>query len=203
VGHATGRAQACPVRGHEVSVRINIITLVSRPANLPALADNLRATWPDGQWYCVFDSKRLPAIPPNRGWCWSGMAAGDLAGGGLRNVALEQIDAGWVYLLDDDNLIHPELPAALAEAVREQPDKRAFIFNQVRADGSQRLRTGQPVHGAIDAGQFVLDRELIGLTRMRVGAYDSDYHFVAEVYARAPERFAFIARDVTYYNRLR
>src|ERR1700722_16799221 len=94
---------------------------------------------------------------------------GDCSGAPQKNLCLEVIKEGWVYFLDDDNLVPPNFEETLLKAIKDHPLALAFIFNQTLRDGTPRLRAtdwrGQ--FGTIDCGQFVIKSVAIGPTRFR------------------------------------
>ena len=119
-----------------------------------------------------------------------------------RSAALEYIRDGWVWVLDDDNLCHPEFGRRLARLITEHPDTGAFVFTQERADG----RTLHPSAEAlrpegVDTAQYVIRRDVIGPERVLSVPAD-DGGFVQRVYQREPGRFVFVDEVLTYHNRL-
>lgn len=187
---------------------LHIVTPVSRPDNLPRLYRSIRLgfrhTLP--AWWVIFDPQ-VPSPPLPTDWrhigFW-GVGPGHRGAVGYpqRNWALDQIGSGWVYFLDDDNLIHPNLEKAWSEALLACPGRAWYIFRQVRADGSLYLAPHCPPRvGAIDVGQVLIRREALGTWRFEEHRYDAD--------GRLLEAFAAIIPPVcwdaaaTYYNALR
>jgi Methyltransferase domain len=123
---------------------LSVVTACSRPANLPAIHRNLVASF---RFFCVrwlvfFDRSAVVSVPPLP-WYHAEICDGPSIGGtACKNRGVEAIPSGLVYFLDDDNLFHPDFELALAEAVRENPAAKGFVFNQLRSDGSRRLEAG-------------------------------------------------------------
>lgn len=123
----------------------------------------------------------------------------DCSGAIQKNRALQVIDSGAVWFLDDDNGAHKDFAIALKEW-----SAPGVVYSQLNADGTTRLRADRNAAGIgeIDTAQFVLDRAAIGDTRFPLDSYQSDGHFFAEVFGRNPE-IRFVDRAVTYHNRFR
>lgn len=186
--------------------RLNVVTAVSRPENLAHIQRHLSEQLPsfDVRWYCVADSNHVAGRP--RGIeCdfWGESPTADRAGGAQKNAALERMDAGWVYFLDDDNTIHPRFDEALSTAVRSRPDCVGHVFGQVDGAGNL-LRQAAPQfvrNGRLDLGQFVLRREAISEARFPIDVYNSDWLFFVQVWREHADRIAFWP-PATFYNAL-
>jgi glycosyltransferase involved in cell wall biosynthesis len=119
-----------------------------------------------------------------------------------RNWAIERIEGGWVYFLDDDNLIHPEFEAAFHEARRLHPKAGWFIFDQVDAEGTLlRRATCPPTVGHVDLGQAVIRRDVLCGFRFREDRYDADGDLFERLAVAVPP--VCVNRQATYYNALR
>lgn len=182
---------------------------MSRPDNLYIIQNNIRESLLDFdvRWYCVYDPASFTGIkiPLDIGFTKAdvGGPERDCAGGSQKNIALDWFSEGWVYILDDDNLIHPSLNNLLKTAIMEHPDCQGFVFNQVFKDGRTRLRAdGRILQGNIDTGQYVLQRHAIGKIRFKERTYHSDYLFLSDVVA-AGAKVEFIPETASFYNALR
>lgn len=119
-----------------------VITSVWRDANLGQLAVSLRSLCEhfDLRWLPIFD-------------CVNGN--GD--GAGKRNVALRMItEPGWIYHLDDDNLIHPNFGAVLQHAIATNAETKVFFFRVVRPNGQWWIAEPALIPGRIDTGCYVV-----------------------------------------------
>lgn len=187
---------------------LHIITPVSRIENLPRLWHSieagLRAT--PVAWWCLFD-ERFGPVPPRPPWSqvhyWGpGSGQTGAVGYAARNWALERITGGWLYFLDDDNLIHPEFEDAFIEARHLHPHAGWFLFDQVAADGTL-LREAQcpPSVGHVDLGQAVIRRDILQGFRFQEDRYDADGELFARLAAAVPP--VCIPRRASFYNALR
>ncbi|HEY6206289.1 MAG TPA: hypothetical protein VIW21_09005, partial [Chthoniobacterales bacterium] len=84
---------------------LHILTAVTRPENLPKLAESLIPAATAGvelAWHLGYDLERR-----------------HVAGQAVKNRLLDRIGPGrdWVWILDDDNTAHPEFFRRLTETV--------------------------------------------------------------------------------------
>jgi hypothetical protein len=145
-------------------MRLHVLTAVTRPGNLPLLAESLAdSTTPDVDlcWHWRFDLERR-----------------HIGGQHLKNLMLGVIRDGWVWVLDDDTLVHPLMLATIANVVEGSPHVRAIIVSQERSDGRVHSAREDNVRvGSIDIGQAVLRRDLIGTLRIPE-TYEGDGEFL-------------------------
>ena len=168
----------------------HVLTACSRPENLRYVAPSLsRAiSRADGlvdlHWHLRFDLERIY-----------------VGGQAVKNKLLDEITDGWVWILDDDTLVHEELFYRGALVVDRNPDAQAVVVSQRRADGGillarrENLRVGQ-----IDVGQAILHRSLIGDERIPL-SYDGDGLFLEKVLA-PPTVVCFIDDVLSLHNAL-
>jgi hypothetical protein len=183
---------------------LNVVTPVSRAANLPVIQHLLESRLPsfDVRWHVVADSNRTQ-IPAGTRCHFAGETADQGHGEGQRNHALDQIAEGLVWFCDDDNLPHAAFDRELAAAVTEHPDAAGFVFGQFDA-GGRLVRAAAPENvrrGGIDMAQFVLRRDAIGELRLPVGFYASDWSLFSRVWQRHRDRIQFRPPAV-FYNAL-
>lgn len=130
-------------------------------------------------------------------------AAGQPAfGHAQRSAALDHIEGGWVWTLDDDNLCHPRFGPRLRALIRDHPGAGAFVVGLDMADG-RRLHAvpSEVAPTRVDTAQYVLRRDVIGDERLRP-VHGDDGGFVQRVFARHPDRFVFCDEVLAWHNRL-
>lgn len=118
------------------------------------------------------------------------------------NRHLEQIASGWVFIHDDDTILHPEFLLHLRENINCYPQYRGWLFS---IEDRQWKRLCEPKYvrvGHIDLGQYVLDRALIGTTRYTT-RYGFDGIFMEEIYNRNPGLVGIDPRFLILHNWLR
>lgn len=123
----------------------------------------------------------------------------------LLNRVIDGIEDNWVYILDDDNQLHPNFFKRIEE-VSFVTDKKAIVFNQ-RIDGKdftgQEMRWARPDNMAtskVDSAQYLLHREVIGDKRLQPGNYIADSIWAEEVWNSKSEEFYFLNEELCYYN---
>jgi glycosyltransferase involved in cell wall biosynthesis len=114
----------------------------------------------------------------------------------------------WHYVVDDDNILHPELLARIHSVLEQQPQARGFIFSQSvggRDFSGLDVREAKPENVAlskIDQAQCFLHSSLIGNRRYPTD-YLGDGRFIVDVYRACPGAFIFLPEVLCYYNKLR
>ena len=132
-------------------MRLNILTAVSRPENLPRIAESLAEA-----------ALRAPAV--NVHWHWRFDTARRHVGGqALKNEMLEEVSDGWVWVLDDDTLAHKDI----LQLASSFSNRDAIVFSQLRTDGRVlSAHRDNVIPGSVDIGQGFLRRELIAEHRI-------------------------------------
>ena len=165
--------------------RLTIVTPCSRPQNLSAIAESIKPgrSLFDVIWMVVFDNRECKE---------------SINGGHQRNCALDAIMDGWVYFLDDDTIIHPDLFSELAKVAAP-----AVAFEQDLETWIRKVAPSEMRVCHIDMGQVVIRRELIGNTRFIVDQHIEDGLFIESIYKSNPNAWSFIDKPLCYYNKLR
>jgi hypothetical protein len=189
--------------------KLTIVTAVSRPENLSWLKDNLSILKPHFKvcWCCVVDSTKatLQQIAVKPDILKTAKSEVPDAGATQRNVALSLIRNGWIYFLDNDNLIHPNFPRVASETISANPAKKCFVFAQAWWDNTHRLSAGPIKPGKVDTGSFLVHRSVIGEAKWSLNPVPAsvDFNFITQIWQQKPEQFLFVNEVCTYYNRLR
>lgn len=113
---------------------------------------------------------------------------------------LADVREGWVLFVDDDNRLHPDLPARLAGLIAAHPDARAFAFDCAYPEFGPEGLTCAPnkVHPlSIDGGQVVF-RHDHGLAWMH--GPTADGAFFRALYLQDPSAWVFTNELLTYHN---
>ena len=123
-------------------------------------------------------------------------------GYGMINSIIEEVK-DWIYILDDDNILHEDFYDGIYEYT--QGDKKALVFNQkiggIDFTGLD-IRIAAPENmyiSGIDVAQFCIHSDLIkgyffGLD------YKGDGMLVTNLYINNKEKFEFIDKELCYYN---
>lgn len=194
----------------------NIITRCSRTKNLLKVKDSIFNQSGNVIWYVYFDTtilkdidaELLSELQDDRIKLFFKKSIPGDYGHQFINDAINNISNGWVYILDDDNILHEDFISNLTKYISENPNKKAFIFDQ-KVDGKDftklNIRLAKPENMKvqhIDMAQFLLKRDLISDKRLKLGDYKADGYFIEDVYKSSPEDFFFINQILCYYNYL-
>ena len=179
-----------------------IITPSSRHENLAEVSRSITFSC---TWIVVFDATEVRAVHSPAANVILLAAAGGVAGKHQINTALDYCRAhhidGFVYVLDDDNLIHEDFYTVISEAIKS--GKKGYIVQQEVSPG--RIRPVSPATtrtGWIDQAQFVLHTDLLRHAVYRQH-YDADGELIESLFKQHPGEFAFVHQTISYYNRLR
>lgn len=178
---------------------LHVLTPCNRPGLLAALAHNftecLRYS-PDTyavRWHIAFQHKAQP----------------DLVGAVKNNEALDLVpDDDWVWLLDDDNFVHPAFFAALGFLFATRKDKKALVFSQNRRDELGPVLAAAPENMKlyrVDTAQVVFKKGLLAGLRFNENTRTPDGMFFEALYDMAKAigdegLFEFFDWPVVNYN---
>ena len=193
---------------------LNIITRCSRPENLYKVKESIFNNQKFIiKWYVIFDTSCLSDIDSQILTSISNFAilkfipsAKDDHAHQLINMCIDEIKEGWIYVLDDDNILHENFQERLYYYLENNSDKGGFIFNQkvggkdfsgldVRVASTENTKVGH-----IDMAQFVLRRDLVGDSRLEFGKYVADGIFIENIFNQNSQEFLFIDEILCYYN---
>jgi len=194
---------------------INIITRCTRLDNINKVKESIFNTQKfEVKWFVLFDTSSIKQVDSEvlSNLQESGVNIkflngdpGDF-GHNLINKTIDQIESGFIYVLDDDNILHENFYDRLSEIIDNNPDKGGFIFNQ-KVDGKDftklDVRLASPENTkvqSIDMAQFLLDRKLIGEHRIPFRIYMGDGIFIESLFNENKDSFLFIDEILCYYN---
>lgn len=176
---------------------INIITPCSRPENLSAMAASINIPPEYYRWIVVFDAPAIPDIElPTNAEYYVHQNDESMCGYDQRNHALPLVSDGYVMMLDDDTVLHPDLWHSVKEFTAD-----IIGWKQCYKDGSHRLHVKFAVD-CIDAGSFMVKRSVIGDTRLRFNIHNADGFFAEELFNRSTSNEV-VDKYLSTYNYLR
>lgn len=192
--------------------KLNIITPSCRPENLKHLYDGVisGANYFDLHWYIMLDSFHCENTYP----AYTLLANTDdvdiqivevndpnsVSGNGQRNAGLDLIDDGYVWFLDDDNIIHENFFSVMSTILTQKFN--GVIFAQQLETFVRSAHSGMVKETHIDQAQYLLHRDYIGENRF-VQKYTADGEFIERLYKNNPSGFLFTNSILCYYNRLK
>jgi hypothetical protein len=114
------------------------------------------------------------------------------------NYALNMIKEGFVYVLDDDNIIHPNFWKILPTL----DNNVIYTWDQLRCDTNSIMKGGNITRNCIDTAQFIVPRKYIGNIRWVKNERCGDYTFISEIYKKHSKAFKVIDDVCCYFNYL-
>lgn len=194
---------------------LNIITRCTRTTKIKEIFDSFidKSNYFEIKWFVIFDLTSLVDIPTDILSFLKDKASirfyeSDPSDFGhqMINKTIDEIDDGIVYILDDDNILHPNFFPLLEDWFDNYWDLDGLLFNQ-KIGGidftGQDIRQVDPNDvkvGKIDMAQFCLKRKLIGSFRIPPNNYVADGVFIQNIYATHTERFLIKDEIGCYYN---
>lgn len=130
----------------------------------------------------------------------------DLCGARKMNEMIDLIPTeDWVWILDDDNTIHPDFFPTLNRAFQVWPKlKDAFVFSQNRTDALGPVLPAGPENmrvGRVDTAQVVFRKRLLGSERMLLDSKMPDGILYERIYkANDPKAFVFFPDAIVNFN---
>lgn len=199
-------------------MKINIITRCTRTSNLLTIKEGVLNT-PKGvtvNWHIVFDTGALKDIDAevlsnltdtnNVKLHFVKGQSGGLLYPEVSDI-IRTIKSGWIYLLDDDNILHEDfyktikasiknLPVALVHIVSQLVDGKDFTGLEVRVASRENTAFQK-----IDIAQMVINRSIFD-THSFSANYAADGFFIEEVLKTHGDSFVWIDKVLSYYNYL-
>jgi len=178
------------------NMHLNIVTACSRPENLPTILKSINIPITSHTWWIIVDgTEPIVKIKFPRNVRIFYHPDDSAVGNGQRNFALDQISKGYIYFLDDDTTLHPDLYKSI-EALEND-----FIhFDQANKNGTKRIG-GTVAINHVDTGSVVCSRALIGDIRWQKDLYQADGRFWSTVF-KAAKNPVYIQQSLSIYNAL-
>jgi hypothetical protein len=177
---------------------ITIITPCSRPENLSNLLKSIDLS-KIAKWIIVYDTSNNRSY--NHQFSHAQIVelecANGISGNPQRNFGIEQVDNGFIYFLDDDNIIHP----AFWELTEGLDPTYFYTFDQQRTEDDI-LRGRTICVCEIDTAMFIVHRHHIRDIRWVESEYIADGLFISDIAQANPRSHIYIPKIRCYYNYL-
>ena len=183
--------------------KIFILTACTRPYNLPKLLESFPTE--RIQWIIVFDPTVKDPVEMENAIHLTSPMTGQY-GNYARNTGLNYLydsgiitDQDWLYILDDDNIIHPDW----WENVKDNLTNNTLItWGQHWHKGYHRAdATNTPASGNIDTAQYMVRWDIAKNFKFRL-QYEADGFYAEDCFNFTGSCLA-IQKDLCYYNYLR
>jgi hypothetical protein len=186
-------------------MELMIITPLTRPENLNKLYNSIIKAARELKWHWMIieDSEKVSEENFDNTFHMAYKGEG-LSGNPQRNKALDLLRGykGYVYFLDDDNIVHPYLFSSAEKRLGDT--NKALIVTQIFKNNTIRLvpnyRQIIPCH--IDTAQFLIPYDMIEELRWEPHNYCADGSFFSELFKNNQSRFVIAPEIICYYNYL-
>jgi len=189
--------------------KITIITPCIRPKNLIKMINSINFKYVN-EWIIVYDGSKITSKPnvffnernfKIKEYIHTGEGK---SGNPQRNYGIEQITNTntYLYFLDDDNIIHPELYKLLDRI----EDNKIYTFDQERPvevfPYKEQLLGDKIELFNIDTAMFLVDYNLCKNIRWDPDKYHSDGIYIMECYSYNKDNWVYINKLMSYYNKI-
>ena len=191
--------------------KITIITPCYRINNLQKLKDSIDFDYVD-EWLIVYDGSKITENPRlfendlSREKIREFIFRDDngTSGNPQRNFALKLVtkEDTYIYYLDDDNIIHPDL-YKLLDIIE---DNKIYSFNQKRPIDVfpyvDLLKGNEIELFKIDTAMFLIDYRLCKNINWILDKYNADGYYIKECYEKNRHLHIYVDNELSYYNKI-
>ena len=179
------------------SKKITLITPCSRPENIPVILESINFEYIH-EWIIVYDGMKVNGLlhlenPKIKEYIFTDPES--IKGTSQRNFAMNLVNDGYIYFLDDDNIVHPKL-YILLHFIK---DGHFYTYNQQR---QRKILLGNKLKEyKIDTAMLLID---ISLTKniLWENNLTHDGEYISKIYKIHPEKWIWINSILSYYNKL-
>lgn len=125
-----------------------------------------------------------------------------IGGHNAKNKAITDfIKSGFIYQLDDDNVLYPNFFTKISEILSDNINKKIFIFSQ---ENRYKIVDGwEPKVGWIDTAMYLVDKSLIkNDLYLLPERYGGDGEFIQKIYNENKDLCYMIKQNLCSYNKL-
>lgn len=194
----------------------HFITRCTRPENLQTVGNSIfnnNTTGYNLTWHVLFDESKIKEIPTSllkyllsvNCKIYYKQNRHDYLHTAISEV-IQTISDGYVHIIDDDNILHPEYLETLTEQIQKDAEPFIYLYEQ-KVDGKDftglDIRLVGPEYvkvSKVDMGQFTAHCSL--MVENIPTDYVGDGILLEKMYNEIPEKFKFINKVLCYYNHL-
>ena len=181
---------------------IHIITRCSRPENLYRIYKSIFYKDFFVRWYIIFDTSKSKdyskfIIDDSRiEYYYEDIGSYKLG------YSLKYNIKGYIYYLDDDNIIHPDLYYNIEKYLN---DKNILVFEQIGNDRTNyELSLENVIESRVDLAQFMIHSDFLNNDELfSDDSYFSDSILLEKLKNIYSDKFIFIKKKLSYYNYLK
>jgi SAM-dependent methyltransferase len=190
-----------PIIKKKEKEKITIITPSYRIQNLKKIYETINFDYVD-EWIIVYDGSKITENPNifnhekikeyvhyDNNSCF---------GNAQRNFALNNIknENTYLYFLDDDNLINPELYKLLDIIEKD----KLYTFNQIRYPNLELLKGNEIKETKIDTAMILISYNLCKNIKWNLYEYGADFRYINECYNQNKDKWIYINNVLAYHN---
>jgi glycosyltransferase involved in cell wall biosynthesis len=195
-------------------MKLNIITRCTKPYFLPQVKKSINFNTPkiNIKWHIIFDTSVLKDIDASllkklnnkyTTFYFIEGKPGDLLYPQSMEV-INQINEGFIYYLDDDNLLHPYFLKSISTNITEDKIYVVDQFVNFKDFTNKEYRIASPENmklRGVDVAQLIFPRSIFDSFKWK-GDYCADGLLVEEIMFKDPNYFRYINETLSYYNYL-
>ena len=180
---------------------LSVITACSRKDNLQAIYESIDFRIIH-MWYIIYDT--------SKGRSYTHQFKGNakikeidydkegVCGHPQINHAIDLIEDGFVYIVDDDNIIHDDF----WKTYKNLDSDYIYTWDQNRVR-EKRIAKGDKIQlFLIDTSQFIVPRKYIGDIRWDNYKRNADFKFINTIHKKYSKKFKYINKTLCYHNYL-
>lgn len=184
-----------------------IITPCCRPENLETMLPSIDFDKVD-KWIIVYDTSKERTYEhmktDNEKIVQVDCSDEGSTGNCQRNFAIDMVEDGFIYFLDDDNIMHPDFFKEIYPELSDEHNVYTFNCNRDWWSDPECIASGNfPNPDHIDTSQFVVHKKIVKDTRWVVHAYNADGIFINHVITNNNKKYHFIDKVCSYWNKIK
>jgi len=188
--------------------KMTIITPSCRPQNLIKLKESIDFNYVD-EWKIVYDGTKInrnyrlfnnEKNPKIKEYNFVGIGK---SGNPQRNYALDRIENTdtFIYYLDDDNVIHPDL-YKLLDVINHEVIYTFDLADSIKVNDYTIKQGNQIELRKIDIAMFLIHWNLCKNIRWNYYEYAADGLYMEDCYKQNMDRWVYVNNEMCYYNKL-
>jgi len=183
---------------------LTIITPCCRQKNLSACYNSIQFD-AIHQWIIVYDTSKdrtYPHLYEGNPKILEVECNAGISGNPQRNYGLSLVTDGYIYFLDDDNIIHPEFWNTIYKELINRTTTPFYTCNQIREKEGRTLYGNTIAIGNVDTAMFLVHKKHIGAIQWAENKYDADGYFIRDIARNNPGAHQYINTIAAYYNHI-
>jgi hypothetical protein len=177
---------------------LTIITPCSRQHNIPKISNSIKFN-KIHKWIIVYDTSKdrtYNKLYKNHPKILEVECNDGISGNPQRNYGMSLVDDGWIYFLDDDNIIHPKFWSIF----NKLNCSKFYTFDQARDKQGGVLPGHTIALNHIDTAMFIVHKKHIGNIKWHNDRYNADGYFICDINENNKDAHIYINDIAAYYN---